>query len=251
MRRPPVTSAAQDAKLRPATGPATKPFFSPSSSRLIWEPQIVYGVRVSTFIFHLSCALAGFALAVTVSHAAELETVAGGLVSTNRYERVATVTGGSAFKLASAWKEDDDFFVEVSAAFKSSQTGGGSVWLRLDGVAEEGRPFALFWDGASGAFQLAGDLPREFASASEAPEFREARMRLVIGKPNAPGMQRARIDVLENGRWEAALAMPVVSLPGLRSWVEEGGAVQAGVADAEIAGLDVKVQRPPTLFIVK
>jgi len=189
---------------------------------------------------------AALVLAGTI-HAQTLETLVGSIASTGRYERVASVMGLSEIALKHAWGQGNHFHVQVSGVFQSQ--GGGSAVVALPIMREDGDSLMIVFDGAAGALKLlAGgadaDIP---ATPPTAP--RELVFRLRIYSPEK-NFSHAVLETLRNKEWVVADKM-TLPLPRLRAWLEEeNGAVLAGVANAELTGLDVSTRRFGTLLII-
>ena len=82
------------------------------------------------FFTRTTALAAALALVVTL-HAQTLETLAGVVASTGRYERVASVMGLSEIALKHAWGQSNNFHVEVSGVFQSQGSGSAAVALPI------------------------------------------------------------------------------------------------------------------------
>ena len=187
---------------------------------------------------------ATLALAGTL-HAQTLETLVGSIASTGRYERVASVMGLAATASKHAWGQNNNFHVQVSAVLKSQ--GSGSAVVALPVMLEDS--LMLLFDGSTGTLKLlAGgvfsDIPTTTPSAPK-----ELAFRLRIYSPEKT-FSLVVLETRKNKEWIVADKM-TLPLPRLHAWLEEeNGAVFAGVANAELTGLDVSTRRFGTLLII-
>jgi len=170
----------------------------------------------------------------------------GGLASPSKQEVVAPVVG-----LATpVWREAiPGAHIEITGRF-TAPGPEGSILLRVGGDASP--QFSLAWDAAENNVQFIqpGSLPPHApAGNTPAPGAREMTWRVVLRPLAQPA--RAVVHTFKQGKWQAAQSFDLPPWQGAQQWVEEGGIVFAGVANAALANVQVKTKVDGTLFLVR